>query len=233
MQTLSPRQRIAIVIVVELLYWFGTRYILSLFAWDTYLAEALRTLLRAVTAAADWWLLRDLVPGRVPRVRAFRSVSILFSVVLLMLAAGIFIHPVLPSGFALFFAISAIFVGIKEEILFRRFLFNALEARIGLFKSVLIVNIVFTAWHAGVAPHSAESYAAIFLPGLALTLLYARTGSLLAVITLHAAYDAIFSLPSLPARRAPDQLGVVLLVVAVGFMCYTANASAKRTRESA
>jgi membrane protease YdiL (CAAX protease family) len=88
-------------------------------------------------------------------------------------------------------------VGVKEEFLFRGICQNLLEKKFGCRAGLLASTLVFTVWHMGVVEDSLWSYANIFLAGGVLGLVYARSGSMLAVVVLHTAYDALFALPAL------------------------------------
>jgi uncharacterized protein len=95
-------------------------------------------------------------------------------------------------------AIAAIVVApISEEFFFRAFFYRALRTRLSVWAASLIDGLVFASVH---LQYLAEP---LILPvigavGVGLCLVYERTGSLFAVIAVHAAFNTVASLGASP-----------------------------------
>jgi uncharacterized protein len=105
----------------------------------------------------------------------------------------------LVAGFAVALAVIVV-APVAEEIFFRAFFYRALRTRLRVWSAALIDGLVFGALHF----QGADT--AIILPviavfGVGQCLVYERTGSLFAVIAIHAAFNtvAMLSLVPLPA----------------------------------
>jgi uncharacterized protein len=84
-------------------------------------------------------------------------------------------------GFALFMGIAGPWF---EEVLFRGFIYPAFRNRAGVFRGILTTSVLFAALHGhGVA------FVPILVLGLALNLLYARTGSIVPGAVLHMTHN--------------------------------------------
>jgi uncharacterized protein len=105
----------------------------------------------------------------------------------------------LVAGFAV--ALSVIVVApVAEEIFFRAFFYRALRTRLPVWSAALIDGLVFGALHfQGI--DTAVILPVIAVVGVGQCLVYERTGSLFAVIAIHAAFNtfAMLSLVPLPA----------------------------------
>jgi membrane protease YdiL (CAAX protease family) len=105
----------------------------------------------------------------------------------------------LVAGFA--FAIAVIVVApVAEEIFFRAFFYRALRTRLPVWSAALIDGLVFGSLHfQGI--ESAVILPVIAVVGVGQCLVYERTGSLFAVIAIHAAFNtfAMLSIIPLPA----------------------------------
>jgi CAAX protease family protein len=105
----------------------------------------------------------------------------------------------LIAGFAV--AIAVIVVApVAEEIFFRAFFYRALRTRLRVWSAALIDGIVFGALHfQGI--DTAIILPVIAMVGVGQCLVYERTGSLFAVIAIHAAFNtvAMLSIAPLPA----------------------------------
>jgi uncharacterized protein len=105
----------------------------------------------------------------------------------------------LVAGFAVALAVIVV-APVAEEVFFRAFFYRALRTRLRVWSAALIDGLVFGALHF----QGADT--AIILPvitvfGVGQCLVYERTGSLFAVIAIHAAFNtvAMLSLVPLPA----------------------------------
>ncbi|HYN90344.1 MAG TPA: type II CAAX endopeptidase family protein [Thermoleophilaceae bacterium] len=103
------------------------------------------------------------------------------------------------AGFAVALAVIVV-APVAEEIFFRAFFYRALRTRLAVWSAALIDGLVFGALH------FQGTDTAIILPviavfGVGQCLVYERTGSLFAVIAIHAAFNtvAMLSLVPLPA----------------------------------
>jgi hypothetical protein len=110
---------------------------------------------------------------------------------------------------------------LAEEIFFRGFLFTALRNSWGLWPAATIVGLVFGAIHGGSS--NVEFLLPLAVLGIALCLLYARTGSLYPCIALHCINNSI-------AFGSSQNWGweVPLLMVAALALCAAACAAAQR-----
>jgi membrane protease YdiL (CAAX protease family) len=105
----------------------------------------------------------------------------------------------LVAGFAVALAV-IIVAPVGEELFFRAFFYRALRTRLPVWPAALIDGIVFGALHfQGVDTAILLPVIAVF--GVGQCLVYERTGSLFAVIAIHAAFNtfAMLSLVPLPA----------------------------------
>jgi membrane protease YdiL (CAAX protease family) len=102
----------------------------------------------------------------------------------------------LVAGFAVSLAVIVV-APVAEEIFFRAFFYRALRTRLPVWSAALIDGLVFGALHfQGID-------AAIILPviavfGVGQCLVYERTGSLFAVIAIHAAFNTVAMLSVVP-----------------------------------
>jgi uncharacterized protein len=78
-----------------------------------------------------------------------------------------------------------------EEIFFRGFLYPALARRIGVSSSVFFTAASFAAVHQGQLAHAWVPLAWLFIVGLVLTLVRARTRSVATCVLIHMAYNTI------------------------------------------
>jgi membrane protease YdiL (CAAX protease family) len=102
------------------------------------------------------------------------------------------------AGFAV--ALAAIVVApVAEEVFFRGFFYRALRTRLAVWLAALIDGVVFGALH------FQGTDTAIILPviavfGVGQCLVYERTGSLFAVIAIHAAFNTVALLGIVPVQ---------------------------------
>ena len=113
-------------------------------------------------------------------------------------------------------------VAVKEEFLFRGILQNLLARRDRPITSILLTSIVFTVWHVGVWDPTVWTFSQIFFASILLGIIYFRSGSIAAVIVLHAAYDAIFSFTPLISSPLNENWGFAPLLSAVALVIYWA-----------
>ncbi len=202
MKILNIKQSLAIVVAIEAMSMVLTRLALLQYPNAVVEVEIFRTALRLGTAAVYWWLLKPVILARPSNLSLLNRIHVWAGAALVLLV------PVLvgrdnfsDKSVAAVFAITSIAVGIKEEVLYRGIIQNLLGTRMGMMKSIFITSALFTAWHLGVRPPLFSVFLQIFLFSLAFGLIYARSGSLLAVIFLHALLDALF--PFSPYLSSP------------------------------
>jgi uncharacterized protein len=86
---------------------------------------------------------------------------------------------------------------VTEEFFFRAFFYRALRTRLRVWSAALIDGVVFGSLHfEGI--HTAITLPVIAVFGVGQCLAYERTGSLFAVIAIHAAFNTVASLGSDP-----------------------------------
>jgi len=86
---------------------------------------------------------------------------------------------------------------IAEEFFFRGFFYRALRTRLRVWSASLIDGVVFGALHFQ-GPESAIILPVIAIFGIGQCLVYERTGSLFAVIAIHAAFNTFATLGTAP-----------------------------------
>jgi membrane protease YdiL (CAAX protease family) len=86
-----------------------------------------------------------------------------------------------PQG--LFYALwlGSVVAPLCEEIVFRGFLFNALQVRFGMLPALLVANGIFSAVHG----YGWDGAVSVFLDGVFFSLLYRLSGSLAAAVACH------------------------------------------------
>ncbi len=100
-----------------------------------------------------------------------------------------------PTGAWLMAAFGISVAPVVEELFFRGFLYPVLARRLGLFLAVVLTAAGFALLHAGQLAHAWAPLLMLFIVGVVLTLVRARTGSVAAGVLMHAGYNAmIFAL---------------------------------------
>jgi membrane protease YdiL (CAAX protease family) len=221
---MSLTRRLLLVAAIELVYMAGTRAAIHYFSWKSIEAESIRTALRLGSALAYWWLLKPVILSRKPDLSSLRRPSLLIAL-LAFLSVPVLIGSDKMGPLAILFAISAIPVGVKEELLFRGIVQNLLAEKLGAVKAILLTSVVFTVWHVGVWAFQPFVYAQIFLAGIFLGVVYLRSGSLLLVIAIHALFDALYSLSPILPTPINQHWGYVPLAAAVLLAIYWASSA--------
>ena len=125
----------------------------------------------------------------------------------------------LIAGFAVSIAVIVV-APVAEEIFFRAFFYRALRTRLSVWSAALIDGIVFGSLHfQGI--DSAVILPVIAVFGVGQCLVYERTGSLFAVIAIHAAFNTVAMLSVAP-------LPAILIGVSVILGCLLAPSKAGR-----
>jgi membrane protease YdiL (CAAX protease family) len=107
---------------------------------------------------------------------------------------------------------------IAEELFFRAFFYRALRTRLRVWPAALIDGVVFGALHFQ-GFDTAIVLPMIALVGVALCLVYERTGSVFAVIAIHAAFNTVAMLAVVPV--AAVALGATMLVLCLVVPTFT------------
>jgi uncharacterized protein len=100
-----------------------------------------------------------------------------------------------------------------EELFFRGFFYRALRSRLRIWSAALIDGVVFGSLHFQ-SPDSAIILPVIAVFGVGQCLVYERTGSLFAVIAIHAAFNAVAMLGVAPV--AAVLIGLLVIAGCVG-----------------
>ena len=102
----------------------------------------------------------------------------------------------LVGGFAVALAVIVV-APVAEELFFRAFFYRALRTRLSVLLAALIDGVVFGALHFQ-GTDTAVILPVIAVFGVGQCLVYERTGSLFAVIAIHAAFNTVAMLPVVP-----------------------------------
>lgn len=214
-QDMSLKQRLLLIVAVEILYMVGTRVAIHYLSAESFSSELTRTALRIATALVYWQLMKPVILSKTPAFDKVRLSPLIIGLLLFFSVPVLVGNYALNTSLALLFAVTSIAVAIKEEFLFRGIMQNLLETRYGALRAVFYTSVIFTAWHIGTWDPSVWTFGHIFLASLILGLVYVRTGSIVAVIALHALYDAVFSFTPLVGTPLNQNWGFVPLALAV------------------
>lgn len=214
---------LVVVAVTELLFVAATRVVLHFYPWSSFEAESIRTVLRIATASICWWLLRPLILSRTADPSTFRSPLLIVGALLFLAIPIVVGNYNLASPVAFLFAATSVVVAVKEEFLFHGVLQNLLAEKFGFVKSVLFTSTLFTAWHIGVWTPTVWTFSQIFLASILLGVVYFHSGSILAAIVIHTAYDALFSFTPLLSVPFNENWGFVPLLASVVLVLHWAS----------
>jgi len=215
------RTKIVTAIIIEIAYALFSRTWLRQHAQGVEL-ELLISVLRIATIAVYWRLFRDLILSRPrPHAGSLRHPLVLAGTAAALLIPFLFRgwSPGGGIGTAIVFALTSVIVGVREELLYRAVLFNLLEPRVGLIGTVVISTFLFVVYHYGALPIAPRVIAEVAIMSIVLGLIYARTGSLLGVIALHAVYDGIWFFGPYLNPPLPDAWRPVFLLTALVLVC--------------
>ncbi len=219
---MNLRNRLLIIVAVEIVYMVATRMAIYTLSAASFEAELIRTALRIVTALIYWKLMKPLILSKTAELANVRDTYLLAGLLMFLSIPVLVGNYGLQPSLALLFAVTSIPVAIKEEFLFRGIVQNLLEKKWGAMYSILATSVIFTAWHIGTWELGLWTFAQIFFASIILGLVYARTGSIILVIVLHAVYDALFSYTPLLNSPLDQNLGFVPLLFAVMFVNFWA-----------
>lgn len=157
--------------------------------------ELARTPFRIVSALLYWLAMKDVLAAHISRPGTLSETWHVGILVLLFTAYLFGPDPQYSTYEALVTAATSIPVGFAEELFFRGIVQSVCVKKWGRLAGLLIATTLFTAFHTGVTGDDPLYYVSIFLTGLVLGTIYLKSGSLAAVIVIHAAIDASYSLP--------------------------------------
>ena len=201
----------------ELLYIASVRLLGAAYSGPAIPKELWWTLLRLLSLAFLFGLIRSAAPSASPTSRDLPAACLGLPILLApVLVADIGAAPEI----ALVFALTSVAVGFREELFYRGVLQRWLRERLGPLPTIAISNLVFLFYHWGVQPFTPANIVSMFFTGCVLGLLYEATGSLLFVGLLHALYDAIWMYsPFLPAPL-PESVGAAVAVLVTGLLAW-------------
>ncbi|HEY6897636.1 MAG TPA: CPBP family intramembrane glutamic endopeptidase [Rhodocyclaceae bacterium] len=220
---------LVIVCLTELLFVVATRLVLHYYAWTSFEAEAIRTVLRIATVSIYWWLLRPLILSRSGSPATLAKPPAIVGLLLFLSIPVLIGNYALAKPIAIFFAVASIAVAVKEEFLFRGILQNLLAQRFGSAKAVLGTSAIFTAWHIGVWEPTVWVFGQIFFASILLGVVYIQSGSIAAAIVIHTTYDALFSLSPLVAAPLNENWGFVPLLASLALVLFWASNGTPRS----
>jgi membrane protease YdiL (CAAX protease family) len=213
----SPGAGLAIVIVAELVYIAGRSVVSAQFP-AMIPGELALTAWRLLFVGLYVWLFRESLR------EAWRASSKRRVHPLLIAGAAVALFVILAAGYArsldlgtrLVFALTTLVVALREEIVYRFVLQNALERRVHPVVAILVSSLLFVLYHVGAQPMNMFVFVSMAGASLLLGVLYQRTRSLRAVVLLHLVLDlaVLVSFPFLmPAEILLLNLGVVFLAL--------------------
>lgn len=211
--TLDFRLRLALVLVIEIAYMAWSRYVYDTDLEHFATVELFRTPARIIAAFAFWLLMPDVIFSRRSNLSTVQH-PFFWSAAICIGASSVLTSPMdVPLRDTFIICLATIPVGVHEEFFFRGIVQNLIVRRIGVFWGVVLTTTLFTLWHVGATPDNGFNYTLIALAGLALGIIYLKTGSIALAATLHALDDVLGSLP--PWLDWNPGLGFVSLAIGV------------------
>ena len=215
---MTLKKKIILAVIVELIYIVGSRYVTSNFHEFTPNSEYLRTILRALSGIAYYYIFKDYILSFKPSYKFIKSPYIAISIALF------FITPLLVGNLyfmgdytRVLFAVTSIIVALREELVFRVLIQNSLESKIRPIFAIIITSLIFTAWHFGAVPNNLFAFGQVLVNSIFLGLIYSATKSFILVVSLHAIYDALWSLTPVYSNVVSYNWGFIPLVMAMLF----------------
>jgi membrane protease YdiL (CAAX protease family) len=210
------RRLILIVLATELALLIASRVIVPYWTSLEWQAEALRSVFRLGAALVFWYFFRTTMISPAAEPAKIRH-PLCMAAICLFLAVPLLVGDWRSMGSLtkIVFAMTSIVVAMHEEFLFRGIVQNVLASRFGIFAAIVLTSVIATIWHLGALPLNVFNFLQVFVASCLLGLIYAKTRSILVVVSLHALYDAAWSLT--PVLRVPLswQWGAGALVLAL------------------
>ena len=206
----------------ELLYIASVRLLGAAYSGPAIPKELWWTLLRLLSLAFLFWLLRSSPPIVPPTRRDLPAACLGLPILLAPVIVG---NVGTTSEIALVFSLTSLAVGFREELFYRGVLQRWMRERMGILPSLALSNLLFLFYHWGVQPFTPANVVSMFFTGCVLGLLYEATGSLLFVGLLHAAYDAVWMYSPFLAEPMPESAGAAVGVLIAGLLAWRIAAS--------
>jgi membrane protease YdiL (CAAX protease family) len=213
------RHKLIVAAAVEIAYAVGTRTWLREHLEGAHLELAVSAF-RVATIVAYWALFRELIQSRTKAPATLRH-PLLGAGVAAALAIPFMFQGWSPGGgfgTAIVFALTSVIVGLREELLYRAVLLNLLQPKLGIVGTLLCSTALFIVYHYGALPVTWLAVTEVTCMSLLLGLIYIRSGSLLAVATIHSIYDGIWFFGPFVSSALPDAWRPVFLLSALGLI---------------
>lgn len=210
------RHKLILAVIVEAFYLVCSRYVSSNFDEFSPNSEYLRTILRSFSVIAYYYIFKDYILSFKPTFKSVKSPYIIFSISLFLITPLLVGNLYFMGDYTrVLFAVTSIVVGLREELVFRVLIQNGLESKIGALNAILITSLIFTIWHFGIIPNNWFAFGQVFINSIFLGLIYSATKSFILVVSLHAIYDALWSLTPVYENVVHYNWGFIPLVMAM------------------
>jgi len=213
---MTMKSRIILAIVIEIIYLNCHWYVTSHYdAWSE-LSEIYQGILRALSVAAYLLIFKDYIFSFKTSITTVISPYIIFAL-LLFFSTPLLIGNAtyMDANTKIIYALTSIFVGLKEEIMFRALLQNWLEKKFNPIQAILLTTVIFTIWHVGAIYPTVFSYGQVFFASIILGSLYYLTKSIILVSLMHAIYDALYAITPIYSNVLNHYWGFVTLIAAM------------------
>lgn len=220
---MTLRNKLILAVIVELLYIVCSRYVTSNFQEFTPNSEYLRTILRASSFIAYYYIFKDYILSFKPNYKFIKSPYFTLSLFLFLITPLLIGNLYFMGDYTrILFAVTSIVVGLREELVFRVLIQNSLESKIGAIYAILITSLIFAAWHYGAIPNNWFAFGQVLINSIFLGVIYSATKSFILVVSLHAIYDALWSLTPVYSNVININWGFMPLVTAmlITVTCY-------------
>lgn len=215
-----------VLVLIELLYIGVTRYLLGSFEDANAInLEAIRTIVRILSAALTLWLFKDVVLFST-RKTSNTSNALTWKVALPCLAVLLFFSiPVIQGnwnlpkdGTRIVFALASFPVGLREELVYRAVLITLIAKRFGFIWGLIVSTVAFTFYHYGALPWTTFNIIQYVAAGIILGLLFWTTKSLWLVIWIHTIYDVIWCYTPLLPSPMSQSTGLFMLCLSTSLI---------------
>ncbi len=206
--------RLIVIALLEPIYALVTRAWMP-FHFQGIELELMISVCRALIAGLVWLWFGDFILSGSGKVRPHQRPVLIAAAAALLLEAAVCGNTGLSGpSLQITLAVTSLVVALHEELVYRALLQDLLRRRIGLMPALLLSNLCFTLYHFGAQPLNPLNFVYLFLSGCTLGLIYERTRSLVAVITIHSLADAIFCFTPLVETPWPPLMGDFMVAVA-------------------
>lgn len=213
-------------IAVMAAYMAASRAIYHLDGLSFAEVELLRTPFRLVGALLFWLLMFDVIFARDPDIGSLRQPRAVYGICLGFAVPLLAMGQMRTGSDAVIIAVASVPVALNEELFFRGILQTILVRHFGALRGIGLATVAFVLFHVGVGPQDANDFSFIALAGLMLGLVYFKTGSIVAVVVIHAVYDALSTALEGPILSRP--WGIILLLCSSALLLKWATARTER-----